>query len=139
VLLSGLALFAVGVTWLARLPLHGSYLSDLLAPSLVIGLGLGLGFAALTVAAAGGVEHTHAGVAGALINMTQQVGGAIGLAVITAVATSGLPATGATPSAVNDGFLVAAGIAAIGLALAVATMPSRRRRTRAAVALASAS
>jgi len=140
VLIGGMALFAVGVAWLSRIPVHGSYLTTILGPSIVIAVGLGLGFVALTVASSSGVEHEHAGVAGGLINMTQQVGGAIGLAIITAVATSATHAGSTDLAAVNDGFraalVLAAAIAAAGIVVAAVALPGRRSRPAMAAATA---
>jgi MFS family permease len=129
VLVAGSALFTAGVAWLSRVPLHGAYLSDVLGPTLIIGVGLGLAFVALTIASAAGVDTSHSGVAGGLINTTQQVGGAVGLAVITAVAT----ATGhgsTVPVSVDHGFhialIVAAAIGALATTAAVTLLPRRR-------------
>jgi EmrB/QacA subfamily drug resistance transporter len=132
VLLTGLAVFTAGVAWLSRIPLHGSYVTDILGPSLIIAIGLGLAFVAVTIAAADGVEAEHAGLAGGLINMTQQVGGSIGLAVITAVATSHVHAGVDSAAAVNDGFraalLLAAAIAAAAVLITAVVLPGRSRR-----------
>ena len=87
VLMAGLALFTVGVAWMSTISVHGTYLADVFGPSRVIGVGLALAFVALTIGLVSGIEPGNAGVAGGLINMTQQVGGAIGLAIITAVIT----------------------------------------------------
>jgi len=87
-LTAGLTLFAGGVAWLAQITAQGGYLADVLGPSLTIGAGLALAFVSLTVASASRVDEANHGTAGGLINMTQQIGGAIGLAVATAVATS---------------------------------------------------
>jgi EmrB/QacA subfamily drug resistance transporter len=132
VLLAGLAVFTAGVTWLSRIPVHGSYLTDVLGPSLVIAVGLGLAFVAVTIAAADGIDSQHAGLAGGLINMTQQVGGAVGLAVITAVATSHIHPGVHSAAAVNDGFraalLLAAGIAGAAVLITAVVLPGRRSR-----------
>jgi MFS family permease len=131
VLLTGLAVFAAGVGWLSRIPLHGSYLVNILGPSLIIAAGLGLAFVAVTIAAADGVETEHAGLAGGLINMTQQVGGAIGLAVITAVATSQIHTGVHSAAAVNNGFrdalLLAAVIAGAAVLITAVVLPGRFR------------
>jgi EmrB/QacA subfamily drug resistance transporter len=131
VLLTGLAVFTAGVAWLSRIPLHGSYLTDVLGPSLIIATGLGLAFVAVTIAAADGIETEHAGLAGGLINMTQQVGGAIGLAVITVVATSHTHTGIQSAAAINDGFraalLLAAGIAGAAVLITAVVLPGRSR------------
>jgi hypothetical protein len=127
VLLSGLALFTSGVAWLSRIPVHGSYLADLLGPDLIIGVGLGLAFVSITIASTAGVPDDRAGLASGLINTTQQIGGAIGLAIITTIAASHASVIH-TAAALDGGFraglLVAAGISA---AATVAAMWFPRR------------
>jgi EmrB/QacA subfamily drug resistance transporter len=135
----GLTLFSAGVAWLAQITTHGSYLADVLGPSLIIGAGLALAFVALTVASSSGVDEDHHGIAGGLINMTQQIGGAIGLAIATAVATS--HAHGAVPDAatLTDGFrgalAVSAGIAVAAIIAGAFALP---RASRAVVGNATA-
>ncbi|MER5556729.1 MFS transporter [Streptomyces sp. NPDC002793] len=94
-LLPGLLVLAAGLLWLARLPSDGAFLPDLLGPSLLIGAGLGLAFVPLTALGIEGAEPRHAGTAGGLINTSRQVGGALGLAVLTTLAT---PAGRSTPA-----------------------------------------
>jgi MFS family permease len=132
----GLTLFAGGIAWLAQITAHGGYLADVLGPSLVIGAGLALAFVALTVASASGVDENHHGIAGGLINMTQQIGGAIGLAIATAVITN--QTHGTTGSTLTTGFrsalLVSAGIAAVAIITTVAALPRAARRPTGGVA-----
>jgi len=132
VLITGLGLFTIGLAWLSRIPAHGSYLPNILLPSLPIGAGLGLIFVAITSESVAGIDADQTGLAGGLINATQQVGGAIGLAVITAVATSYTNGTTHTPINAVHGFqtalLVAAGVAAGGIALAATLIPAREHR-----------
>ena len=61
VLIAGLELFAGGLVWCARLPVHGSYLADLLGPSLLIALGLGFAFVPITILAETGVRDREYG------------------------------------------------------------------------------
>jgi EmrB/QacA subfamily drug resistance transporter len=77
-----------GVFWLSRIPVDGSFLADLLPGMLVMAVGLAFVFVAVTTAANAGVPADRAGLAAALVNASQQVGGALGLAVLSAVATS---------------------------------------------------
>ncbi|MFF1904534.1 MFS transporter [Kitasatospora sp. NPDC058218] len=79
---------AVGLLWLSRIDADGSYLADILGPSFLIGLGLGAAFVQLTALAVTGVPQRDAGLAGALVNTTRQVGGAIGLAALATLAGS---------------------------------------------------
>ncbi len=120
VLLSGLAVFTGGVAWMTRISIHSAYLTDILGPILLIGTGLGLVFIALTIASVSGIEAEHSGVAGRLINMTQQAGGAIGLAVITAIITSHVHHYGPGPASftggLRDALIAAALIGAASLA-----------------------
>jgi EmrB/QacA subfamily drug resistance transporter len=131
VLLSGLAVFTVGVAWMSRISVHGTYLTDVLGPSLIIGAGLALSFVALTIASVSGIEADESGVAGGLINMTQEVGGAIGLAIITAVITSHVhghqPGLAAFDGGLREALSVAAVIGAASVAVTAAVLPRRRR------------
>src|SRR5205085_4772144 len=85
---TGAGIAAGGLYWLSRIPVHGSFLSDLLPGMLVLSLGIGAVFVAVTTAANAGVPADKAGLAAALLNASQQLGGALGLAIFTAVATS---------------------------------------------------
>jgi EmrB/QacA subfamily drug resistance transporter len=131
VLLSGLALFTVGVAWMSQISTHGSYLSDIFGPSLIIGAGLGLSFVALTIASVSGIEAEHSGVAGGLINMTQEVGGSIGLAVITVIIISHAPGYVQSAATFNGGLRDALGVSAVmgamSLAIAAFVLPRRSR------------
>jgi MFS family permease len=87
-IVAGSLIAAGGVYWLSRLPVHGTYLADLLPGMMVMSLGLGAVFVAVTSAANAGVPADKAGLAAALLNASQQVGGALGLAIFSAIATS---------------------------------------------------
>jgi MFS family permease len=84
----GLALSAVALVLFARLPVHGHYFSDLFPAFLISGLGLAFAFVPVSIGALTGVRPADAGVASGLINTSQQVGGAVGVAVATTVATT---------------------------------------------------
>jgi MFS family permease len=88
VIVAGSLVAAAGVYYLSRIPVHGSYLTDLLPGLLVMSLGLGAVFVAVTSAANAGVPADKSGLAAALLNASQQVGGALGLAIFSALATS---------------------------------------------------
>jgi MFS transporter len=88
VLLVGLTLFVGGLVWFAQLPVHGSYLVDILGPSLLIALGLGMAFVPITILSVTGVKDREYGLASGLVNTSQEIGGALGLAVLSTVATS---------------------------------------------------
>ncbi len=87
-IVAGALVSAGGMYWLSRIPVHGSYLSDLLPGMLVLSFGVGPMFVAVTTAANAGVPAEEAGLAASLLNASQQVGGALGLAIFTAIATS---------------------------------------------------
>jgi EmrB/QacA subfamily drug resistance transporter len=87
-IVAGALVSAGGMYWLSRIPVHGSYLSDLLPGMLVLSFGVGPMFVAVTTAANAGVPADKAGLAASLLNASQQVGGALGLAIFTAIATS---------------------------------------------------
>ncbi|MEU6220976.1 MFS transporter [Streptomyces sp. NPDC047022] len=79
---------AGGMLWLSRISAHGSYLTDLLGPMSLIGLGLSIGFVQMTALSVEGVPTQDAGLAGGLVNTTRQVGGVIGLAALATLAGS---------------------------------------------------
>src|SRR3954452_21065649 len=87
-IVGGSLMAAGGVYWLSRIPVDGSFVHDLLPGMMVMSLGLGAVFVAVTTAANAGVSADKAGLAAALLNTSQQLGGALGLAIFTAIATS---------------------------------------------------
>jgi EmrB/QacA subfamily drug resistance transporter len=119
VLLTGLTLIVVAFALLAGLPVDGGYAADVLPATLVMGLGFGTAMPALIALGMADVAGADSGVASGLFNTTQQLGGAIGLTALAAVATP----HGAGPAALTAGyrlaFVVAAGfvVAAIVVAL----------------------
>jgi EmrB/QacA subfamily drug resistance transporter len=126
VLLTGMAFVAVGLVWFAQVPVDGSYAANILGPSLLAGIGLGLSFVPVTIAAVAGVRERDAGLASGLINTAQQIGGALGLAILATIAnsrTSSVLATthGPLKPALTLGFqsafLTGAGFAVLGFAL----------------------
>jgi hypothetical protein len=136
--------------WYSRLTEHASYASQLLGPSLVSSFGLGLVFVPLSLVALHSVADQDSGVASSLLNTAQQVGGAIGLALLgtvawttvadsvrTQVAHAGLPKPGTSlPASIYNhaltvgfsrGFGVAAGIGLLAVVIAAATIRIRRQ------------
>jgi EmrB/QacA subfamily drug resistance transporter len=107
VIVAGALVAAGGVYWLSRIPVGGSYVSDLLPGMVIMSLGIGPMFVGVTTAANSGVPADKAGLAAALVNASQQVGGALGLAIFTALATSHtnklLAAHAAPVDALNSG------------------------------------
>src|SRR4051812_10104215 len=142
-LIAGLVLIAIGLVWFAQVSPTGGYVSDVLFPSLVTGWGLGLAFVPVTIAAVTGPRPDEAGLASGLINTAQQVGGALGLAILAAVAnsrTASVLASGVrNPAAAltegfQDAFLVGAGFAALAAVLAAVMISSRDSREHAEAA-----
>ena len=128
VLVAGMVALTGGLVYFTQVSVNGSYIADLLPGFLLIGLGLGFSFVPISIAALAGVGASEAGLASGLINTTQQIGGALGIAALSTIATSRTAdavTTGtAVPSALVDGFtaafIVGAGVAAIGIVAALA-------------------
>jgi EmrB/QacA subfamily drug resistance transporter len=135
--ISGMALAAIAMIIFTRLTPGGAYATHVLPGLLVIGLGMGCIFAPAIGTATLGVEVRETGVASAMVNTSQQVGGAVGLALLSTLSASAatgyarahprLPglAAAAAVHGYTTGFAVAAGIFAIGLILAVVILPSK--------------
>jgi EmrB/QacA subfamily drug resistance transporter len=87
-LIPGLLLGAAGLALFTQAPVGGSYVSDLLPSMVLVGVGAGLSFPALMTLAMSGAEPSQAGLASGLVNTTQQVGGALGLAVLATLAST---------------------------------------------------
>jgi len=146
VLVSGLVLTAIGLMWFAQVDVGGDYVSDILFPSLVAAVGLGFAFVPMTIAAVSGVEPHETGLASGLINTSQQVGGALGLAILASIANSRTDelmqaangAQSALPSALTEGFqlafMVGAGFAVVGAVLAATLISSKESRGHAEAA-----
>ncbi|MFF2128625.1 MFS transporter [Streptomyces olivochromogenes] len=124
---------AAGLLWLSRISAHGSYLADVLGPSILIGLGLSIAFVQLTALSVEGVARQDAGLAGGLVNTTRQVGGAIGLAVLATLAgTTTAHAAAHQPhlEALTAGYRGAFGISAAVLAATAGLAALLTRRGR---------
>jgi EmrB/QacA subfamily drug resistance transporter len=123
VLLPGLGLIVVGLGWLTRVPVDASYVVDLLPAMVLLGIGAGLTFPALSTLAMSGATASDAGLASGLLNTTVQVGGAVGLAVLATLSTehtAGRLADGeSTASALTSGYQLAFTVAAVLLVVAV--------------------
>ncbi|KOU25339.1 EmrB/QacA family drug resistance transporter [Streptomyces sp. WM6372] len=126
---------AAGLLWLSRISADGSYLTDVLGPSILVGLGLSIAFVQLTALAVDGVPRADAGLAGGLVNTTRQVGAAIGLAAlatlagsVTAGASAGTPPLEALTAGYRTAFTVSAAVLAATALLAL--FLTRRTSTR---------
>jgi EmrB/QacA subfamily drug resistance transporter len=141
-IVGGALLGAGGVFWLSRIPAHGSYLGNLLAPLVIMAIGLGAVFVGVTTAAQAGVPADKAGLAASLINTSTWLGSALGVAIFSAVATSrtqDLLAAGAPrPEAFTSGFqraLAACAVFLVAAALIALCSTNTRGETTAVPAL----
>jgi EmrB/QacA subfamily drug resistance transporter len=131
-LLPGLALIVAALTYFARAPVDGSYVSDVLPVMVLLGIGAGLSFPSLMTLAMSGATRSDSGLASGLVNTTQQVGGALGLAVLATLSTTRtdeLLSTGdSTSSALTGGyhlaFIVAASLVAVAIGVASVVLRS---------------
>jgi hypothetical protein len=133
ILAIGMGLLGGGLAYFTQVSVDGSYLADLLPGFLLIGVGLGFSFVPVSIAALAGITGEDAGLASGLINTSQQVGGAIGLAILATVSTTrteNLLADGANPAtALTSGFQLAFWVG-VGLAVAslIATLVFLRKK-----------
>jgi EmrB/QacA subfamily drug resistance transporter len=136
VLAAGMLLIAAALVWFSQISVHGSFVGDILGPSLLAAVGLGFAFVTTTIAAVSGVGDSEAGLASGLINTTQQVGGALGLAILSAISI-GVTGTSRAPQVLTDGFhsafLAGAGIAALGLLATLTLIRSSDSRAHVAI------
>jgi EmrB/QacA subfamily drug resistance transporter len=122
-------LVAAALLWFARIPVDGNYLTDVLPGIIVIAAGMAMSFVTITMVTTSGTSHEESGLVSGLLNTGQQVGGAIGLAVLTVVssaviksdASAGVPITQAMVHGFQHGF-VAAAIFAAAAAVVAATV-----------------
>ena len=144
VLTGGLLLIAAALLWFSRVPAPGgSFGADVLGPSLLAAFGLGFSFVSVTIGAVTGTKPHEAGLASGLINTAQQVGGALGLAILATIANSrtqslfhsGVHSTSvALTKGFDRAFLVGAGFAIAGAILTTVLISSRDSREQARAA-----
>jgi EmrB/QacA subfamily drug resistance transporter len=135
VLVTGLLTSTVGFVLLTRVTGHADYASHVLPTMIVLGAGLGMSFVPITIAATNGVAGGDSGLASGLLNTTQQVGGSLGLAILSSISTSrstsalegGSPLPVALTHGFKGAFVAAAVLCAFGAVLAVVLLPRRRR------------
>ncbi|HVD87125.1 MAG TPA: DHA2 family efflux MFS transporter permease subunit [Solirubrobacterales bacterium] len=142
-LIPGVCLVVVALLLFAtRTPVDGNYLTDLLPPLLLIGIGVGTSFPAIMTLAMSGATPSDAGLASGLVNTSMQVGGAIGLAVLATLSTertqsligAGTSHAQALASGYHVAYFVGAGLAAIAVAIAVLVLRSPRPQLAVAAA-----
>jgi len=125
---AGMAILTVGLLLFTQVSVGGSYAGDLLPGFLIVALGMALCFVPISIAALAGVQEAEAGIASGLINTSQQIGGAVGIALLSTIAISRtenkVAAGTALPQALTSGFQLAfwvgAGIALAGVVAALA-------------------
>jgi EmrB/QacA subfamily drug resistance transporter len=135
VLVVGLLISTAGFLLLTRIVGHGDYASHVLPALVALGVGLGMSFVPITIAATTGVGAGDSGLASGLLNSTQQVGGSLGLAILSSVSTTRVTSAlhgGVAPSlALTHGFkgafIVAAVLCGAGVVVALALLPRRPR------------
>jgi EmrB/QacA subfamily drug resistance transporter len=134
VLAVGLALITGGMLWYTQIPVNGSFVTHLLPGYLLVGVGMAFSFIPISIAALGGVDPQEAGLASGLINTSQQIGGALGVAIAATVAfthtktllASGHSSAQAATSGFALGFWVLAGIGAISVVACLAFLGGRQ-------------
>src|SRR6476619_5938890 len=132
VLVVGMAMLTAGILYFTQVSVDGSYVADLLPGFLIIGVGIGFSFVPISIAALAGIQPAEAGLASGLINTSQQIGGALGIAALSTIATSrttdaiagGSSQASALVSGFHGAFVAGVIIAAIGI---VATVVLIRR------------
>jgi EmrB/QacA subfamily drug resistance transporter len=132
VLVVGFSALASGLAYLSQISVGGSYAADLLPGFLLMAMGLGFSFVPISISALSGVQAAEAGLASGLINTSQQVGGALGIAALSTIAASrtedavasGSPQAAALVHGFQGSFYVAVGVAIVGI---VATLTLIRR------------
>lgn len=131
ILATGMVLIAVGLVWFSQISVDGSFLGDILGPSLLAAVGLGFSFVPVTIAAVSGIADREQGLASGLINTSQQVGGALGLAILAAVSSS-VTGNSIDPEVLTEGFqdafLVGAAFAVLGLVATLLLIRSKDSR-----------
>ena len=138
VLIVGMTALTAGLVYFTQVSVGGSYLTDLFPGFLLVAVGLGFSFVPISIAALAGVQPAEAGLASGLLNTSQQIGGALGIAALSAIATSTTTSdlsSGTTPAfaltnGFQDAFIAGAIVAFVGVLVSVfvvsRTRPDRR-------------
>jgi EmrB/QacA subfamily drug resistance transporter len=134
-----------GLFWLSHLPVDGTFWGNIAPGLILLGIGMGATFVSVTIAATSGVPHHEAGLASGLLNTSQQVGGAVGLAVLTGIATSSAASyignlhlhaapthhqvAAATVQGFHDGYLIASTFGIAAALIATFVIRSQKAKT----------
>jgi EmrB/QacA subfamily drug resistance transporter len=133
VLVAGMATLTAGLVYFTQVSVGGSYVGDLLPGFLLVGFGIGFAFVPISIAALAGIQPAEAGLASGLINTSQQIGGALGIAALSTIASSrtddaiagGTPVPAALVDGFTNAFIAGTVIAALGI---IASLTLIRRR-----------
>ena len=133
VLIVGMSALTGGLVWFSQVSVGGSYSADLLPGFLMVAVGLGFSFVPISIAALAGVQPAEAGLASGLLNTSQQIGGALGIAALSAIATSRTEsdlATGNAPAVAltngfQDAFVAGAIVAFVGVLVSIFVVSRR--------------
>jgi MFS family permease len=132
VLLTGMVSLTLGLAYFTQVSVEGTYVGDLLPGFILVAFGLGFSFVPISIAALAGIQPAEAGLASGLINTSQQIGGALGIAALSTIATTrttdalttGSTKVSALVTGFHGAFLAGAIVAAVGI---VATLTLIRR------------
>ncbi len=135
-LVAGMTSLTLGLAWFALISPNGTYLGDMLFPSLLTAMGIGLAFVPATISAVAGVAPQEAGLASGLVNTARLFGGALGLAILAAIATSrtttelhaGTSAHAALTSGFQLAFVISAAFSLVGGLVAAFGLPRLPQR-----------
>jgi MFS family permease len=133
VLVVGMAALTGGLVWFTQVSVGGSYWVDLLPGFLMIAVGLGFSFVPISIAALAGVQPAEAGLASGLLNTSQQIGGALGIAALSAIATStttsdlssGTAPAFALTNGFQDAFIAGAIVGFVGILVSIFVVRGR--------------
>jgi MFS family permease len=133
IIVIGLGLLTAGMIWYSQIPVHGSFASDLLPGYLMVGVGIAFAYVPVSIAALAGVAEREAGLASGLINTSQQIGGALGIAALSSIATSTTGdqlSTGTVPAfaltnGFQDAFVAGALVAFVGILVSIFVVRGR--------------
>ncbi|GAB3599296.1 MFS transporter [Microbacterium tumbae] len=129
---AGLAITFTGMAWLSLIDEQSSYWAAVALPMLLLGAGQGIGFAPLTAAGVAGIDERDAGAAAGAVNVAHQLGGALGVSVMVAVATASAPGESTAAVASESAIGLATGAVLLGIAFLAAMaliLPGARQRS----------